>query len=107
MQDFRKLTVWQRSHQLALATYRATARFPREERFGLMRPMRRASVSMPANIAEGCGRLGQKEFARFLSIAMGSASELQYFVILGTDLGFLDHEDVAGLETSFEGSPPS
>lgn len=78
MRDFRELKVWEKSHQLTLAIYKITAIFPREELYGLTIQIRRASASIPANIAEGCGRNGVAELARFLHIAMGSASELEY-----------------------------
>ena len=93
MQDFKKLTVWQKSHQLTLAVYQATKRFPKEELFGLTSQMRRASASIPSNIAEGCGRSTGADFSRFLQIAMGSASELEYQLILGYDLGFLTEDE--------------
>lgn len=88
MKDFRKLEVWQRSHQLTLAVYRLTATFPREEVYGLTSQLRRASASVPANLAEGCGRSGDTELARFATIAMGSASELEYHLLLAHDLGY-------------------
>ncbi len=93
MQDFRKLLVWQKSHHLTLATYRATTCFPKDELYGMTSQIRRASASIPANIAEGCGRGGNSEFARFLQIAMGSASELEYHFILAFDLGYLPRPD--------------
>ena len=86
MKDFRTLTVWQQAHQLTLAVYRITARFPREEVYGLTAQRRRSSASIAANVAEGCGRSGDAEFARFCSIAMGSASEAEYHLLLATDL---------------------
>lgn len=89
MKDFKKLAVWEKSHKLTLAVYKATASFPKDELYGLTSQVRRASSSIPANIAEGCGREGDAEFARFLQIAMGSASELQYHLLLAHDLGFL------------------
>lgn len=89
MQDFRKLKVWEKSHQLTLDCYKATATFPREEIYGMTGQIRRASSSIPANIAEGCGRDGNAELGRFLSIASGSASELEYHFILAHDLNFL------------------
>jgi four helix bundle protein len=92
MKDFRDLNVWKKSHQLALATYRSTVRFPKEEIYGLTAQIRRAGASIPANIAEGCGRDGDAEFARFLKIAMGSASELEYHFLLARDLGFMAAE---------------
>ncbi len=93
MQDFRKLKVWQRSHQLTLAVYKTTAGFPRSELFGLTSQMRRSCSSIPTNIAEGCGRQGDHEFARFLQIALGSASELEHQLILARDLGYLQAHD--------------
>jgi len=72
LQDFRKLKVWEKAHQLALEAYRVTASFPKEEAYGLTSQIRRCSASIPANIAEGCGRSGNNEMGRFLQIAMGS-----------------------------------
>ncbi len=89
VQDFRNLAVWQKAHQLTLAIYRATADFPKEELYGLTGQMRRSAASVPTNIAEGCGRDTQGDFLRFLNIAMGSASELHYQVILARDLEFM------------------
>jgi four helix bundle protein len=89
MKDFRTLRVWEKGHQLTLAIYKATAKFPREELYGLTSQIRRCSSSIPANIAEGCGRSGGAELSRFLQIAMGSASELEYHLLLAHDLGFL------------------
>jgi four helix bundle protein len=98
VKDFRDLTVWQKAHQLTLAVYRATAGFPREELYGLTSQLRRSCASIPANLAEGCGRNGDAELARFCSIAMGSASELEYHLLLARDLKLIkpkDHEDLA------------
>ena len=92
MKDFRDLTVWQRAHEITLAVYRCTRRFPREETYGMTSQLRRCSSSVAANIAEGCGRSGNPEFARFLTIAMGSASELEYFLLLAKDLEYLSLE---------------
>ena len=89
MRDFRKLAVWEKAHHLTLAVYRETKMFPREELFGLTSQMRRAAASVPANIAEGCGRDGNAEFRRFLHIAGGSASELEYHLLLARDLELL------------------
>jgi four helix bundle protein len=90
MRDFRQLKVWEKAHALSLAVYQATTAFPQQELFGLTSQLRRAAVSIPANIAEGCGRSGEPELARFLRIAQGSASELEYHIILSTDLGYLN-----------------
>jgi four helix bundle protein len=89
MQDFRKLKVWKQSHALTLNVYSLTRVFPKEELFGLTRQMRRSSSSIPTNLAEGCGRAGDIDFARFVQISMGSACELEYQLELSRDLGFL------------------
>ena len=89
MKDFRQLKVWEKAHQLTLAVYRVTANFPRQEAYGLTGQIRRASSSICANLAEGCGRDGDTEFARFCSIARGSASELEYHLLLARDLQLL------------------
>ena len=93
MRDFKELKVWQRSHRLVLGVYRATGGFPREETYGLTAQLRRCAASIPANIAEGCGRSGEAELGRFMLIAMGSASELEYHLLLARDLGYLDDRD--------------
>ncbi len=90
MKSFRDLQIWEKAHQLTLAVYAATAGFPRAELYGLTSQIRRASSSIPANIAEGCGRSGDNELRRFLEIAMGSASELEYHLLLAKDLKMLD-----------------
>ena len=77
MKDFRSLLVWNKSHQRVLGIYRLIAAFPKEERYGLSDQIRRAAVCIPANIAEGCGRGSDADFARLLQMAMGSASELE------------------------------
>lgn len=89
MQNFKNLEVRQKSHHLTLEVYHATAGYPSSEKFGLINQMRRASASIPANIAEGCGRGANAEFRQFLHIAAGSANELIYFLLLSKDLGFL------------------
>jgi four helix bundle protein len=92
-QDFRTLRVWQVAHTLTLEIYRVTANFPRDELYGLTSQVRRASSSIPANIAEGCGRGSDPDLARFLQIAMGSASELEYHLLLARDLRLIDDDD--------------
>lgn len=89
MQDFRNLAVWQKAHTLTLETYRVTECFPRAELFGLTSQVRRSCASIAANLAEGCVRT-QPEFARFVQIALGSASETEYHFLLARDLGFLE-----------------
>jgi four helix bundle protein len=93
VRDFRKMKVWQRSHRLVLDVYEATGNFPREEAYGLSAQLHRSCASIPANIAEGCGRSGEAELGRFMLIAMGCASELEYHLLLALDLGYLDTRD--------------
>ncbi|MBN2304687.1 MAG: four helix bundle protein [Anaerolineae bacterium] len=90
MQDYRKLVVWQKAHEFVMAVYAASAAFPHDERYGLTSQTRRAAVSIPANIAEGCGRETNSELRRFLYIAMGSASEVDYHLLLAHDLTFIE-----------------
>ena len=89
MQDFTRLKVWRSAHELVLVVYRESDRFPASERMGLTPQMRRAAASIAANIAEGCGRDGPRELARFLRIAMASACELEYHLLLAADLEML------------------
>jgi four helix bundle protein len=98
VQDFKKLKVWEKSHQLTLDVYRAAAGFPKDELYGLTSQLRRACASLPANIAEGCGRGGKSELARFLQVAMGSASEAEYHLLLAHDLGLLNDAEYKRLE---------
>ena len=92
MQSFRNLKVWQKAHQMALDVYAASRDFPREEVYGLTSQMRRSATSIGCIIAEGCCRTGDIEMRRFLQIAMGSASELEYQFLLARDLQFLETE---------------
>ena len=98
MQDFKKLLIWQKSHLLALAIYKVTATFPDVERYGLISQIRRACVSIPSNIAEGCGRDGNSEFNRFLHISLGSTAELEYQLLLASDLKLLNENEYEQLE---------
>ena len=105
VKDFRELKVWQKAHELTLAVYRVTASFPREELYGLTSQLRRASASIAANLSEGCGRNGDAEFARFCSIAMGSASELEYHLLLAKDLNLFkagEYEELAPRDTELK-----
>lgn len=97
MRDFRSIKAWEKSHQLTLAIYAVTKSFPRDELFGLTSQIRRACASIPANIAEGCGRSGEAELARFFQIAAGSASELEYHLLLSHDLKLIADDDYARL----------
>ena len=98
MQDFHKLDVWRKGHALVLAVYRRTGTFPRDEKYGITSQLRRAAASIPMNIAEGCGRKGPGDFSRFLQIAMGSATELEYSLLLARDLDLLDPTEYAELQ---------
>ena len=89
MQDFQDLLVWRKAHQLTLGVYRMTKRIPRGDYPGLVPQLLRAAASVPANIAEGCGHESSRELGRFLQMAMASASELEYHLILTADLGLL------------------
>ena len=89
MRNFQELSIWQRSHALTLKIYHYSQTFPKEEVYGLISQMRRSSASIPTNIAEGCGRNSNPEMKRFLIIATGSSSELEYQLILTKDLQYL------------------
>lgn len=98
MRDFREIKVWAKAHRLTLEIYKITSRFPREELYGLTSQIRRAGASIPANIAEGFGRGGNSELARFLQIGMGSAYEVEYHALLAKDLGLMSSETYGRLE---------
>jgi len=89
MKDFRTLKVWEKAHALTLAIYKSTEKFPKQEMYALTSQVQRAAVSIPANIAEGCGKDSDAELKRYLLISMGSASELEYLLLLAHDLGYL------------------
>ncbi|HJX84655.1 MAG TPA: four helix bundle protein [Candidatus Angelobacter sp.] len=93
MRNYRELEVWEKSHKLTLELYRMSRAFPKEELYGLTSQMRRAAVSIGANLAEGCGRRTSPELARFVRIAMGSASELDYHLLLCLDFSFITSEE--------------
>jgi four helix bundle protein len=90
MQDFRNLQVWQKAHELVLLIYKNTHDFPPHETYSLNSQIRRAAISVPANIAEGCGCNGNREFLYFLRIALRSASETEYHLLLANDLNYLN-----------------
>jgi four helix bundle protein len=102
VRDFHSLIVWQKAHALTLTVYKLTKRFPDDERFGLTSQLRRCAASVPANLAEGCGRGGEQEFARFVQIAMGSASETEYHLLLAKELGYLSEEDFASTTSAVQ-----
>lgn len=102
MRDFRKIKVWQKAHQFTLSVYRSTEVFPTTERYGLVAQLRRAALSVGAHIAEGCGRSGDADFARFLIIAFGSASESEYPLLVALDLGYLKETAHARLQRDID-----
>jgi four helix bundle protein len=97
LRDFRSLKVWGKAYQLTLEVYKVTRRFPKDELYGLTSQTRRAAASVAANIAEGCGRTGSAELSRFIQIAMGSASELEFHLLLARDLELLDTREFDSL----------
>ncbi len=102
MQDFRKLSVWSKSHQLVLLIYDATAGVSDRKYPGLTSQIRRAAASIPANIAEGCGHAGSKQLAKFLGIAVASSFELGYHLQLASDLNVISRSDFARLDARTE-----
>jgi four helix bundle protein len=98
MRNYRELRVWQEAHSVTLEIYRATKKFPPDEVYGLRSQLRRAASSIGANLAEGCGRVSSADFGRFVRIAMGSASELDYHLLLATDLGYVERKSAARIE---------
>ena len=100
MQDYKNIFAWQRAHELTLMVYQYTQAFPAAERYGMQSQMRRAAYSVPSNIAEGSSRKSDNDFRRFLEIALGSLKELQYFVLLATDLTYLTPNAQATLDAA-------
>jgi four helix bundle protein len=92
MQNYKDLKVWEKAHSFTLLVYECTKLFPKEELYSLTNQLRRAASSMPANIAEGCGKNSNPELAHYLNIALGSANESEYFLILSKDLLYLNDE---------------
>jgi len=90
MQNYKDLKVWEKAHSITLKIYKVTKDFPKEEIYGLTSQIRRSVVSVPANIAEGCGKFSKPDFANFLQIALGSANETEYYLLLAKDLKYLD-----------------
>jgi four helix bundle protein len=97
MQDYKELKVWQKSHEFVLSIYRSLSGFPKEETYNLVSQLKRASTSIPSNIAEGTGRFTPKDFAHFLQNALGSAHEVEYQLLLSKDLGFITIEMYSSL----------
>lgn len=100
MKDFRTLKVWEKSHSVVLSIYKATQTFPKNELYGITSQIQRAAVSVPTNIAEGCGKDSDAELGRFFKIAMGSSSELEYLLLLAHDLSYLTDNQYNQLQTN-------
>jgi four helix bundle protein len=98
MRDFKKYDIWQLSHSFTLEVYKITSDFPKEELYVLTNQIRRAALSIPTNISEGTGRNSDKEFNQFLNIALGSANETEYLLILSKDLSYVSNEKFETLE---------
>ena len=97
MQNFKDLQVWKKSHANALVVYELTKSFPKEEQFGLVSQLRRAAVSIPTNIAEGCGKFTQKDLASFLQIALGSSQEVEYLLLFCHELKFISDKHYSSI----------
>lgn len=93
MKDFKNLKVWQKGIKLVVDIYKTSKKFPKEELYGLTSLMRRSAISVPSNIAEGCGRNSDKDFNRFLEISLGSSFELETQIIIAHELEFLTKEE--------------
>lgn len=100
MQNYKDLLTWQEAHKLTLKVYSVCKTFPKEELFGVTSQLRRAAVSIPCNIAEGCGRYSSKDFAHFLQIALGSTNETDYLILLSRDLQYMDESQYIALQES-------
>ncbi|VBB43299.1 conserved hypothetical protein [uncultured Paludibacter sp.] len=102
MRDFKTLKVWEKSHKLTLEVYRTTRKFPKDEIYNLTSQFRRAAYSIGLNISEGCGRNTDLDFSRFLVMAMGSANEVEYCVLLSKDLEYISSEDFVHFQEKIE-----
>lgn len=100
MQDFKKLDVWKNALDFSKEIYKISFSFPKEEQFGITAQLRRASASIGANIAEGCGKMTKKDFIRFLHNSLGSARECEYFLILSKELGFIDESSFVSINNN-------
>ncbi|MBN1480726.1 four helix bundle protein [candidate division KSB1 bacterium] len=97
MQDFRNLKVWEKSHAFTLIIYKMTKAFPKDELYGLTSQIRRSSSSIPTNLAEGCGQSSDAQLARYVQISIGSASEVEYQLLLAKDLGYIQDSNYQDL----------
>ncbi len=102
MQDYKSLKVWQNSHKFTLEIYNITAHYPKDEQWGLVSQMRRSSYSIPTNIAEGCGRRTNDDFAHFLQMSLGSANEIEYQILLSADLNYISSEQQERLNSEIK-----
>lgn len=102
MKDFRSLNVWEKGHKITVSIYKLTQSFPKEEMYGLTSQIRRAPTSNPTNIAEGCGRGSDADFARFLQMSFGSANETEYLLLLCFELGYIAEESYLELNFSIQ-----
>ena len=102
MKDFRSLNVWEKGHKITVSIYKLTHSFPKEEMYGLTSQIRRASTSIPTNIAEGCGRGSDADFSRFLQMSFGSANETEYLLLLCFELGYISEENYLELNISIQ-----
>jgi four helix bundle protein len=102
MQDFKKIEVWKKAHELVKLVYRATSSFPASELYGITSQIRRAVVSVPTNIAEGCGKSSNPDFSRYLQISFGSACEVEYLLLLSFELNYLDETIYKNLSFQLE-----
>lgn len=100
MRDYRKLKVWEKGHELVKDIYRVSSQFPADEKYGITNQLRRAAVSVPTNIAEGCGQNSEAQLCRFLSIASGSLSECDYLLFLSSELGMISEPDYSNLSSN-------
>jgi four helix bundle protein len=98
MRDFKKIFVWERAQKFSVKIYEYTQSLPKEELYGITSQIPRAVISIPTNIAEGCGKNSEKDFCRFLSIALGSASEVQSLLLLIRDLNYKKEEEINSFE---------
>ncbi|MDR1368701.1 MAG: four helix bundle protein [Dysgonamonadaceae bacterium] len=102
MQDYKKINVWRAAHELTVRVYKITMQFPKSEVYALTSQLRRAVASIPSNIAEGCGRNSQADFAHFLNMSLGSANESSYFLLLAKDLSYIHEDEYHFLENEIE-----
>jgi four helix bundle protein len=102
MQSFRKLIVWEKAHHLTLDIYSVTKEFPGTEMYGLTSQLRRASSSVPTNLAEGAGKLSDLDFRKYVSVAFGSAHEVEYLLLLSRELSYMHEEDYIKLNDQVE-----